>query len=144
MTEGYLSKRQNEILDEVLKKHGIEEFDAYVEFWNGKKVQIDGHLGLAELRALTEAMERMTEGPPIKKPEDITIPFTKDAIKNYLDGAIRAWRKKRDEHSEDSSMAIYYIDAYQSVRTSIFNELLPQDIVPVEPAGEAPEGPTNG
>ena len=49
------------------------------------------------------------------------IPFTKKEIKKYIDQCIIFWRKKRD--NENCEYAKYYIDAYQSVRTSIFNEL---------------------
>lgn len=52
--------------------------------------------------------------------------FTEEQVKEYLDKCIRFWRKKRDE--ENSEIAKYYIDAYQSVRISLFNELLPQMI----------------
>ena len=44
-----------------------------------------------------------------------------EEIKEYLDKSIDYWRKKRDY--ENSEIAKYYIDAYQSVRISIFNEL---------------------
>lgn len=44
-------------------------------------------------------------------------------IKNYLDSCIVYWRKQRDE--EGCEFAKYYIDAFQSVRNSIFDELLP-------------------
>lgn len=46
-------------------------------------------------------------------------------IKTYLDNCIRAWRSKRD--NEHCYFAKYYIDAYQSVRYSIFGECLPAD-----------------
>lgn len=45
-----------------------------------------------------------------------------DEIKNYLDSCIVYWRKKRDE--ECCGFAIYYIDAFQAVRHSIFGEIL--------------------
>ena len=51
-----------------------------------------------------------------------TVPFSKVEVKEYLDMCIRFWRGKRDE--EKSNMAIYYVDAFQSVRISIFGELL--------------------
>lgn len=43
-------------------------------------------------------------------------------IKRYLDRAIIRWRHKRDE--ENCEFAKYYIDAFQSVRVSIFGETL--------------------
>lgn len=54
-----------------------------------------------------------------------TVNFTKEDIKEYLDDMIRLWREKRDGKDKDlSKVAIYYIDAYQSVRVSIFGKLL--------------------
>ncbi len=43
-----------------------------------------------------------------------------EEIKQYLDKAIDSWRKKRD--NEKNEIAKYYIDAFQSVRISIFGE----------------------
>lgn len=56
------------------------------------------------------------------------VKFTKVDVLDYLDTTIMFWRKKRDAGDEDDEMAEYYkyyIDAYQSVRTSLFGELLP-------------------
>ncbi len=55
------------------------------------------------------------------------MPLTHDGIKDYLDDAIRHWRKKRDNATtdEDKLMAVCYVDAFQSVRVSVFGELLP-------------------
>lgn len=50
-----------------------------------------------------------------------TIPFNKEDVKKYLDECIKYWRK---EHLNNKEMARYYIDAFQSVRVSLFNELL--------------------
>lgn len=48
-------------------------------------------------------------------------------IKDYLDEAIVYWRDVRDTGSGDEAeMAPFYIDAFQSVRMSIFGELLSQ------------------
>lgn len=52
------------------------------------------------------------------------IPFTPDDVKSYLDGAIRYWRSQRGGEGENKSIAPYYVDAFQSVRTSIFGEML--------------------
>lgn len=49
------------------------------------------------------------------------VEFTEEAVKAYLDQCIREARRKRDE---GESMYVYYIDAYQSVRASLFDELL--------------------
>jgi len=60
-----------------------------------------------------------------------TIPFEKSTIKEYLDRSIRYWRKKRreDEYDLDTEekVADYYIDAFQSVRMTLFGELLSED-----------------
>ena len=55
------------------------------------------------------------------------MPLTHDGIKDYLDDAIRHWRKKRDNATtdEDKLMAVCYVDAFRSVRVSVFGELLP-------------------
>lgn len=53
--------------------------------------------------------------------------FTEEAIKKYLDDCITLWRAEvRGGGSiEGRTMAVYYVDAYQSVRSSIFGETLP-------------------
>lgn len=43
-------------------------------------------------------------------------------VKDYLDKCIKYWRKKRDE--ENCDYAKYYIDAFQSVRASVFGDVL--------------------
>lgn len=53
---------------------------------------------------------------------DPTIPFTKEEVKKYLDKCIRFWRERRDV--EKDVLASYYVDAYQSVRISVFGKLL--------------------
>lgn len=56
-----------------------------------------------------------------------TIKFTEESVKNYLDRAIEHWREEGAiyaETEENRTMARHYIDAYQSVRTSLFGELL--------------------
>ncbi len=50
------------------------------------------------------------------------IPFTKADIRAYLDRCIQHWRIKRDE---GDNLAPCYIDAFQSVRSTIFGEILP-------------------
>lgn len=52
---------------------------------------------------------------------DKTIPFEKDAVKEYLDKCIRFWRGERSK----DEFALYYVDAYQSMRQSLFSERLP-------------------
>lgn len=48
--------------------------------------------------------------------------FDEQNIKNYLDNVIVFWRRRRDEKEDE--IAKYYIDAFQSVRNSLFGELL--------------------
>ena len=56
---------------------------------------------------------------------DNTVPFEKEEIKGYLDRCIRKWRKiKADKELDSVAMAECYIDAFQSVRISLFGELL--------------------
>ncbi len=55
------------------------------------------------------------------------LPFTEGAIKNYLDECIDHWRNKKIaaltmQNNYDLIQATSYIDAFQSVRTSIFGE----------------------
>jgi hypothetical protein len=57
------------------------------------------------------------------------ISFTEEAVKKYLDFLIDYWRKQRDDCLDNSGIklaAYVYIDAYQSVRTSLFGELKPE------------------
>lgn len=56
------------------------------------------------------------------------VPFEKEEVRSYLDGAIRAWREilKNKKHPHNS-IAIYYCDAFQSVRVSIFGKSLPKE-----------------
>ena len=55
------------------------------------------------------------------RPGGDVIPFTREDVKTYLDRCIRRWR------SDSRECAMYYVDAFQSVRTSLFGELLPQE-----------------
>lgn len=55
------------------------------------------------------------------------VPFTQEAVRKYLDICIVSWREKRDSGGEDTKMAGYYVDAYQSVRVSLFGEVLGDD-----------------
>ncbi len=50
-----------------------------------------------------------------------TVDFTEDAVKEYLDKCISHWRR----NAPPSDMRAHYVDAFQSVRVSIFGELLP-------------------
>jgi hypothetical protein len=50
-----------------------------------------------------------------------TVNFTQKEVKKYLDDMIKYWRNKRD--NENCNYAKYYIDAFQSVKMSIFGEI---------------------
>jgi len=58
--------------------------------------------------------------------EGTTIEFTEEAVKDYLDVCIRHWRgeQKRPTTRKKWEMTRHYIDAFQSVRISLFGELL--------------------
>ena len=61
----------------------------------------------------------------------IAVPFEESKVKEYLDSCIVLWRKHRESGGPISAMAVYYIDAFQSVRTSLFDELLPESPVKI-------------
>lgn len=46
-------------------------------------------------------------------------------ITTYLDECIMKWREALKEGGENSELAPYYVDAYQSVRSSLAGEILP-------------------
>ena len=54
-----LSPMEKGILHTILDKHGIEEIDAFVRFWDGTKIQIDGDLSPIEIKALASFIEMM-------------------------------------------------------------------------------------
>jgi hypothetical protein len=55
-----------------------------------------------------------------------TVPFDVDSVKAFLDTAITRWRKLRESNDQFmANISPYYIDAYQSIRTSLFGETLP-------------------
>ena len=59
-----------------------------------------------------------------------TVPFNKEAVKEYLDDCIRYWRKegkKAEMETPEKLNAICYIDAFQSVRISLFGKLLKRE-----------------
>ncbi len=55
-----------------------------------------------------------------------TVPFNEADVKNYLDRNIKYWRKEREQTVTEVNdyVAACYIDAYQSMRYSLFGELL--------------------
>jgi hypothetical protein len=60
-------------------------------------------------------------------PDNNVVPFKKPELRGYLDQCIRLWREKK--YAGDP-IAEYYIDAFQSVRASLFDELLPLEDEP--------------
>lgn len=65
--------------------------------------------------------------------EPTTVALTFEDVAAYLDGAIRSWRKRRDATKDDAevmkahAMAGHYVDAYQSVRSSLLGRTLPEE-----------------
>lgn len=50
-----------------------------------------------------------------------TVPFTEEDVKGYLDDCILSWREQR---KKGNLFADNYIDAFQSVRSSLFGTVL--------------------
>lgn len=48
------------------------------------------------------------------------VEFTEEEVKGYLDNGIDHWRGERDKGVD---FAKYYVDAYQGIRVSLFNEM---------------------
>jgi hypothetical protein len=61
----------------------------------------------------------------MSKPETSQVEFTEEAVKGYLDEAIRYWREEWQVRK--SFTARCYIDAFQSMRLSLFGETLPEE-----------------
>jgi hypothetical protein len=55
------------------------------------------------------------------------IEFTPEAVKAYLDKCILHWMEQKSKHVEIDSKSLYYIDAFQSVRVSLFGDLLSKE-----------------
>ena len=55
------------------------------------------------------------------------IEFIKENVEFYLDTCIRKWRTEKNQTITEESklIASCYIDAYQSIRISLFGEELP-------------------
>ena len=58
------------------------------------------------------------------------VPLTEEAVKEFLDKRIEYWRSRRDEieiidpdTGNQYEMCRHYIDAFQTVRVSLFCEL---------------------
>jgi hypothetical protein len=50
-----------------------------------------------------------------------TVPFEEDSVRNYLDEAITYWR---NEERKGRDIAVWYVDAFQSMRTALFGSTL--------------------
>lgn len=57
-----------------------------------------------------------------------TVPFTPEDVKAYLDKAIMFWRGERSKKNKNAEIAVYYIDAFQSMRVSLFGSTLEKDV----------------
>lgn len=70
------------------------------------------------------------ERPPLPNAPGGDVELSEEAVKAYLDTAITSWRRTRDQTALDPAlvsdyvMAVHYIDAFQSMRTSLFAETL--------------------
>lgn len=55
------------------------------------------------------------------------VPLDRESIQGYLDTAIASWRHQRDSSTDegDRAQAVYYVDAFQSVRSSLLGDVLP-------------------
>lgn len=64
-----------------------------------------------------------------------------EELQEYLDEAIRSWRRRKGKAKSDEDMLIArcYIDAFQSVRVSVFGSTLPQETASGLCAGQKPE-----
>ncbi len=73
----------------------------------------------------------MSDSPSRESFSGGTVPFSEISVVAYLNTNIVFWRKKRDGAPQTpagiktSLMASHYIDAYQSVRVSLFGDRLP-------------------
>jgi hypothetical protein len=58
-----------------------------------------------------------------------TIDFTPEAVKQYLVAAVQKWRATRDSAvgNAEWTIAQCYVDAFQSVHTTLFGTLVPQE-----------------
>jgi len=61
--------------------------------------------------------------PPNPRPKSNLINFTEKDVMKYLDGCIDHWRNiKETGNNYEKEIAVYYVDAFQTVRTSLFGE----------------------
>ena len=126
-----LEQEKQKLIEELEKRRDNhkENFELAVKLkdehakniFNGKTIEAALDL-YSKIKAIPEKEQRIIwnfRGATLISREEAIL---KKEIKEYLDKCIIFWRKKRDD--EMSEIAKYYIDAFQSVRTSLLNELL--------------------
>ena len=59
------------------------------------------------------------------------VPLKPKAILDYIDHAVIRWRAAKAGDSDAKDQAAYYVDAYQSMRMSLFGEALAESEAPV-------------
>lgn len=77
-------------------------------------------------RAINEASPKLDRG---------YIEFEESAVRDYLEDAIKSWRDTRDRAENDSRRqmrAMHYIDAFQSVYTTLFGDTYRGDVFSAE------------
>ena len=117
-----------EIIMAVEDHFDIEIPDEFAEKIVTAQDLADEIVGRLPATASPSTAEHLTEPISDEVESAGRIPFTDNAVMDYLDASIRAWRVKRDNTANnlgDRAMAEHYVDAYQSVRTSLFGETLP-------------------
>ena len=123
LTDDNKTYRLNKLLNDTLNIESSKYYQALETVL--QELERYKQLAEAKLRDSKEFQDNMCEHRCILKSElqeikENSIP--KEKIKKYLDKCIVSWRKKRDR--ENSEIAKYYIDAFQSVRTSMIDDLL--------------------
>jgi len=74
--------------------------------------------------------------------EPNTVPLTEECVEDYLDHCIRYWRQRRDA---GDPIAVYYVDCFQSVRSSLLGGRLPEGAAAADDdPGESEDPDANG
>lgn len=73
------------------------------------------------------------------EPEPDAIVAFREDVKGDLDQCIKHWRNVRDTSDSRSKrmLAAHYIDVFQSVRNSLFGEMLPSENVKDDDANQS-------
>lgn len=116
---------------------GLEDADGRCPIWHTREAALEYRAGEVSYLGQSDP-----DGPVRResdseiKPVWIGHPVRRDGdggggfVEEYLDEAIRYWRRKRDariEGTEPHLMATCYVDAFQSVRSSVLGDVLPWD-----------------